>query len=159
MLAKFFTHLASASRRNASPQFTIVDYRVCQNDCTGRDDCMLSNNRPVHHHGTHTNEGAPFHMRTMNNGVVSDADVTFEYGLTFFKRAMDDGTILDVDPFAHRNGGDVSSNDGREPHCAVSGHVHISNNGGVGCQPHRRVQIRMDTSARKDDGHELKVIV
>ena len=120
---------------------------------------MLSNNRPVHHHGAHANEGTSLHMRTMNNGVVPDADRIFEYGLTLFKRPMDDRPVLDVDAFANRNGGDVSTNDGREPHCALSGHVHISNYGGVGCQPHRRVQSRMDTSAGKDDCHELKVIV
>lgn len=157
MSPEVVTHLASTFGRNPCPQFASSNDGSGKNNCSCSHHSLFANDGMVHHDRPHPDERSSLHMGSMNDGVVSDADVILEHGMTFFKGAMNDGAVLNVDAFSNFDWCNISSDHSAKPNGALCRHFHVTDDSSVGGEPNRFVQLWMKITHGEYCSHALKV--
>lgn len=113
---------------NSCPKGVRLDHcfaqyqRACADDGSFADFCEIEDG------GTHSDEGAFFHLGSMNGYIVPDGDIIFDFDHRPLIEGVQDSPILNIDSVAQSNGVDVATQDGSVPNAAVVTHHHVADN-------------------------------
>ena len=98
----------------------------------GSNDGIAVDHRVIHYNGSHTDEYIVMNLATMNNGIMANGNIVANYGLCFFKGAVDHRPILDINFIAHPDAVHITPHHGVKPDTALVTHYHVAHNGGIG---------------------------